>query len=88
MSFSLGKQPLHLTRNEFRLFYHLYCHLGELCLHKDCAEVVWEREYDAASDIDGLQRLVNRIRKKLKDIDPEAKNVLVTHHGMGYMLDL
>jgi DNA-binding response OmpR family regulator len=88
MRFSLNEQPLSLTPNEFRLFYHLYTHIGELCLHKGCAEAVWERDFDPVTDVDGLQKLVTKIRTKLAAIDPEARNMLVTRHGMGYQIDV
>jgi len=88
MRFFLNEEPLTLTPNEFRLFYHLYTHIGELCLHKGCAEAVWEREYDPVTDVDGLQKLVTKIRKKLADIAPEARDILETRHGMGYQIEL
>lgn len=92
MRFFLNEEPLDLTPNEFRLFYHLYMHIGELCLHKGCAEAVWEEKYDPDDPdtdiVEGLQKLVTRIRRKLADIDPEAREVLVTRHGMGYQLGL
>ncbi len=88
MKFYLNKQRLQLAPHGFRLLFHLYKHMGELCLHKGCAEVVWEREFDPDSDIDGLHKLVTRIRKKLGDIDPEARQILVSRRGMGYQLDI
>ncbi len=88
MKFFLNKTPLHLTPNEFRLFHHLYRHIGEVCLRQGCAEAVWEREYDPGPDDEGLHKLITKIRKKLADIEPEARNTLITHHGMGYQFDL
>lgn len=88
MRFFLNEKPLQLTPNEFRLFHHLYKHIGEVCLRQGCAEAVWEREYDPGPDDEGLHKLATRIRKKLAEIDSEAKNILATHHGMGYQLDL
>jgi DNA-binding response OmpR family regulator len=84
MKFFVNNQPLDLAPKEFRLFYHLYKHMGELCLHKGCAEAVWEeREFDPLTDVEGLHRLVTRIRDKLG----EAKHILVSRHGMGYQLE-
>jgi len=88
MKFFLNKEALQLTPNEFRLFYHLYQHIGEVCLRQSCAEAVWERAYDPGPDDEGLHKLITKIRRKLADIDPEARDVLVTHHGMGYQLDV
>ncbi len=88
MKFFLNKTSIHLTPNEFRLLHHLYQHIGELCLRQGCAEAVWEREYDPGPDDEGLHKLITKIRKKLADIDPDARNILLTHHGMGYQLDL
>lgn len=88
MKFFLNKTPLQLTPNEFRLFHYLYQHIGEVCLRQGCAETVWEREYDPGPDDEGLHKLITKIRRKLADIDPEARDIVVTHHGMGYQLDL
>jgi DNA-binding response OmpR family regulator len=88
MKFFLNKEALALTPNEFRLFYHLYKHIGEVCLRRSCAEAVWEREYDPGPDDEGLHKLITKIRKKLAMIDPEAREILVNHHGMGYQLDV
>jgi DNA-binding response OmpR family regulator len=88
MRFFLKEKPLDLAPNEFRLFYHLYMHLGELCLHKGCAEAVWNREYDPVTDVEGLSKLVSKIRKKLAEVDPEAAPKLATRQAMGYQLDL
>jgi DNA-binding response OmpR family regulator len=84
MKFFVNKKPIKLTPNQFRFFYHLYQHLGELCVHKECAEAVWEREYDPIHDKDGLHKLANEIRKKLG----EAKHILHSQHGMGYIIEL
>jgi len=88
MRFFLNKEPLQFTPNEFRLFHHLYKHIGEVCLRRACAEAVWERAYDPGPDDEGLHKLVTKIRRKLTDIDPDARDILVTRHGMGYQIDL
>jgi DNA-binding response OmpR family regulator len=88
MQFSLNNEPLELTPLEFRLLYYLYQHAGDVCLRETCAEAVWQRAYDPGPDDEGLDKLVVKLRKKLADISPEAREMIVTRRGLGYLLDL
>lgn len=88
MQFFLNNKPIQLTLNEFRLLYHLYQHSGDICLRDKCAEAVWQRAYDPGPDDEGLDKLVVKLRKKLADLSPEAREMLVTRRGLGFQLDL
>jgi DNA-binding response OmpR family regulator len=84
----LNNESLELTPLEFRLLYYLYQHAGDVCLRQTCAEAVWQRPYDPGPDDEGLDKLVVKLRKKLADINPEAREMIVTRRGLGYLFDL
>ncbi|GAB4418625.1 MAG: hypothetical protein Fur0044_14720 [Anaerolineae bacterium] len=88
MQFTLNNESLELTPLEFRLLYYLYQHAGDVCLRETCAEAVWQRPYDPGPDDEGLDKLIVKLRKKLADINPEAREMIVTRRGLGYLLDL
>lgn len=86
LRFSLGGQPLDLTPNEWRLLRFLHHQAGTVCTREQCAEAVWGAEYPPGHETDALDRLVSNLRRKLRQIDPEA-TLLATRPGLGYLLN-
>jgi pSer/pThr/pTyr-binding forkhead associated (FHA) protein len=91
MRFYLNRVPIQLTPNELRLLRFLFEHAGVVCLTEKCAEAVWERAYDPGPDDEGLDKLVSKIRKKLKEIGQkegvETDGVIETRRGIGHLLN-
>lgn len=85
MRFFLGRQPVELTPNQFRLLLHLFQHRGQVCSREQCAEAVWGPDYTPGNDATPLDRLISTTRVALRQIDAEAQ-VIVTRPGLGYQL--
>ncbi|MBI1880856.1 MAG: winged helix-turn-helix domain-containing protein [Chloroflexi bacterium] len=86
MTFFLNEKPLDLTPAQFRLLFHLYEHVGDVCTRESCAEALWGRDYDPRLDAEALDRAISKLRHKLREIRPEA-DMLKTARGLGYVLD-
>lgn len=86
MTFNLNKKPLELTPSQFKLLTHLYNHAGNICTRESCAQVIWDRLYDPVLDAGALDRIISKLRKQLKEVDPEAKDMIETRRGLGYVL--
>lgn len=87
MIFLLADQPLSLTPAQFRLLLHLYKHAGTVCTREECAQAIWGRAYDPGMDADALDRYINTLRSRLRDVDPTA-DLIQTRRGLGYVLTL
>jgi DNA-binding response OmpR family regulator len=85
MIFMLGNQTLTLTPFQFRLLLHLYRHAGDLCSRESCAQAVWDRAYDPATDTNMLDQAVAGVRRAIRLIDPSA-DMLETRRGIGFIL--
>jgi DNA-binding response OmpR family regulator len=85
MTFFLGQQPLDLSRNQFRLLHHLYQHLSDVCTRESCAEAIWGRDYDPGRDAQALDGVCRDLRRRLREIDPNA-DPIKTHRNFGYEL--
>ncbi|NWG75193.1 MAG: FHA domain-containing protein [Rubrivivax sp.] len=66
LTFSLDKKPLELTPAQFRLLFHLYQHVGDVCTRESCAEALWGRDYDPGLDAEALDRAISNLRQKLR----------------------
>lgn len=76
------EQKIELTKNEFRIFYSLMRENGKIVSRDELMRYLWENESfvdDAALTVN-----INRLRKKLEDI--ELRDLIVTKKGQGYMI--
>lgn len=76
------EQKIELTKNEFRIFYSLMRENGKIVSRDELMRYLWENESfvdDAALTVN-----INRLRKKLEDI--ELRELIVTKKGQGYMI--
>jgi DNA-binding response OmpR family regulator len=85
--FYLNEHMLDLTPSQFRLLSHLYQHIGQICTHTSCAQAIWGPDYEPGLDADALHRIVNVLRKKLRNLDDSA-DLIQTRRELGYLLDL
>ncbi len=78
-------QPVHLTRNEWRLLEQFARNPGRIISHEELLTRAWGPEF--AHDVDYLRVWLSRLRRKLTDagIDP---NLIRTASGMGYAFGL
>lgn len=76
-----GKQ-IELTRTEFRIFYYLMKHKGEIVPRIDIVEYMWDNQLYV--DDNTLSVNMTRIREKLAEIGIE--NLIETKRGLGYQL--
>jgi DNA-binding response OmpR family regulator len=86
MRFFLEQQPADLTPAQFRLLHHLYQHAGQVCTRESCAQAIWGRDYDPGLDADALDRTINSLRAKLRQLGPA--DLIETRRGLGYVLNL
>jgi len=78
-------QPIHLTRNEWRLLEQFARNPGRIISHEDLLTQAWGNEF--SHDVDYLRVWLSRLRRKLTDAG--APNGLIrTASGMGYAFGL
>lgn len=87
MVFRLDEQKIELTPTQLRLMLYLYRHAGTVCPRESCAQAIWGRDYDPGMDADALDRTINTLRARLRDVDPTA-DLIQTRRGIGYLLAL
>jgi DNA-binding response OmpR family regulator len=85
--FFLDQQQLDLTPAQFRLLFHLYQHSDQVCSRESCAQVIWGQSYSPDLDVDALDRAINKLRTKLRRVDPTI-DLIKTRRGLGYELVL
>jgi hypothetical protein len=85
LRFSLYDRPLDLSPDEFRLLRFLHQSDGAVCAPVDCADAVWGA--DAPRHQEGLERLVDALRRKLRHLDPEM-NIVQTRITGGLILQV
>jgi two-component system KDP operon response regulator KdpE len=78
-------QPLHLTRNEWRLLEQFARNPGRIISHEELLTRAWGPEF--AHDVDYLRVWLSRLRRKLTDAGIDA-NLIRTASGMGYAFGL
>jgi len=81
---TLKGREVHLTRTEYNLLHTLATHRNQVCLHEQLLTAVWGPEY--RDDLDYLRAYIRYLRRKLEP-DPDNPKLVVTHPGVGYMLD-
>jgi two-component system, OmpR family, KDP operon response regulator KdpE len=78
-------QPIHLTRNEWRLLEQFARNPGRIISHEELLTQAWGSEF--SHDVDYLRVWLSRLRRKLTDAG--APNSLIrTASGMGYAFGL
>jgi DNA-binding response OmpR family regulator len=82
---TVGGQPVHLTKTEFRLLYELAAHPGRVFTREMLLERVWDYGYFGDARIVDVH--IGRLRSK---IEPDSANpcYLVTVRGFGYKIDV
>lgn len=82
-SITYFREPLKLSRYEYRILKILIAHPGWVYSREQLMELAWEEP-----DVSLLRTVdahIKNIRQKLKKIKPEIE-AIVTHHGSGYSL--
>lgn len=77
-----GEHDIELTRNEFRIMYHLFLNSGSYISKQQFMEYLWNDKFYIDENI--LCVNINRLRKKLEDIG--LKDFIKTIRGRGYMI--
>ncbi len=80
---TLNKQPIRLTRKEYRLLHILATHIGLVVTHDQLVKDIWSG--DQRDNIQYLRILVRKLRQKI-EADPNHPCLLVTESGVGYRL--
>ena len=78
-----GGLRIELTAKEYALLDYLARHSGQLVSRAEIAEHVWDRSYDAFSNI--IEVYMNRLRNKIDE--GHTKKLLHTRRGEGYILE-
>lgn len=71
-----------LTRNEFHILYYFFMNPGKLITKEELLDYLWNEKYYLDDNI--LNVNLNRLRKKLKEID--QKDFIKTIRGQGYQI--
>lgn len=85
-TFFWHQTALVLSPHEHYLLQFLHKHMGAVCDREACARAVWGQHYAPGLDAAPLDRVVANLRKKLREVDPEATRLLQTRRGQGYQL--
>jgi two-component system KDP operon response regulator KdpE len=80
---SLNKNPIRLTRKEYRLLHILATHVGLVVTHDQLLKEIWSG--NQRDNIQYLRILVRKLRQKI-ETDPNHPRLLVTESGVGYRL--
>ena len=80
---SLNKNPIRLTRKEYRLLHILATHVGLVVTHDQLLKDIWSG--NQRDNIQYLRILVRKLRQKIES-DPNRPRLLVTESGVGYRL--
>lgn len=76
------EKEVELTRNEFRILYYLFLHVGQVLSKEKLIQYLWNEEYYLDETI--LLVNINRLRKKLEDIG--LNDFVKTKRGVGYFV--
>ena len=76
-----GERLLDLTAKEFELLFCLASRRGEVLTRKELLRLVWDYDFDPGTNVVDVH--VNRLRRKLEDVD--AGELLRTVRGVGYV---
>ena len=75
-------KEIELTKNEFKILYYLISKRNKIVSRDEIMTYLWEGEMFV--DDNTLTVNINRLRKKLQDID--LKDIIETKRGQGYIL--
>jgi DNA-binding winged helix-turn-helix (wHTH) protein len=75
----------HLTKDEYNLLAYLYRRCGEICTRYDIVIAVWGEKYIDEVDDARIDKLVERVRKRIEPNQNEPRYIL-TVRGRGYKL--
>lgn len=70
-----------LNKNENALMIHLLSNYPNIVYRQDMLKYIWRERHVGENS---LNVVVSQLRTKLKQVDPELKNCLVTAQGEGY----
>lgn len=76
------EKEVELTRNEFRILYYLFLHVGQVLSKEKLIQYLWNDQYYLDETI--LLVNINRLRKKLEDMG--LKDFVKTKRGVGYFI--
>jgi two-component system, OmpR family, KDP operon response regulator KdpE len=79
----LEKDPVRLTRKEYRLLHVLAVHVGLVVTHDQLLKEIWTG--NQRDNIQYLRILVRKLRQKI-EADPNHPRLLITESGVGYRL--
>jgi two-component system KDP operon response regulator KdpE len=79
----LDKNPVRLTRKEYRLLHVLAVHVGLVVTHDQLLKEIWTG--NQRDNIQYLRILVRKLRQKI-EADPNHPHLLITESGVGYRL--
>jgi two-component system KDP operon response regulator KdpE len=82
---SVNKNPVRLTRKEYRLLHILATHVGLVVTHDHLLKEIWSG--NQRDNIQYLRILVRKLRLKI-ETDPNHPRLLVTESGVGYRLQV
>ncbi len=81
---TIDGERVKLTRTEYNLLHVLATNRNRVMLHGQLLTAVWGPEY--RDDIDYLRAYIRYLRRKLES-DPANPQYVITHQGVGYMLE-
>jgi two-component system KDP operon response regulator KdpE len=81
----VNNQPIHLTRNEWRLLEQFARNPGRIISHDELLTQAWGNEF--SHDVDYLRVWLSRLRRKLTDAGAPS-SLIRTASGMGYAFGL
>lgn len=84
--FYFNDQRLHLPPTLFRLLEYLHRRKGQICSREELAEAIWQDTYLPEYAGDNLDKLLGKLRGKLRQVDPQAE-LIQLRRGFGYILD-
>jgi DNA-binding response OmpR family regulator len=73
-----------LSALEFSLLETLMRHAGQVLTREQLLDQVWN--YDYYGDMRTVDTTVKRLRAKMRDVDPESADLLVTVRAVGYKI--
>jgi two-component system KDP operon response regulator KdpE len=82
---NVDSQPVHLTRNEWRLLEQFARNPGRIISHEELLTQAWGSEF--SHDVDYLRVWLSRLRRKLTDAGAPS-SLIRTASGMGYAFGL
>lgn len=86
--FMLDNVKVELSPGQFRLLEHLYKHANLVCSRQTCYEAMRSVPYEPARDSNALDRAVSKLRGRLRQVAPDAGDMIELIRGRGYRLNL